>query len=64
MTTAFLEKAIPALGEAGVQLVSAPALIMQEQQTALLAKINKQPYETVERPAIAECNFSAAYQCE
>jgi polysaccharide deacetylase 2 family uncharacterized protein YibQ len=64
ITTAFLEEAIPALDEAGVQLVSAPALIMQKQQIALLAKINKKPYEAVVRPVVAECNLSAAYQCE
>ncbi|WP_293268058.1 divergent polysaccharide deacetylase family protein [Neptunomonas sp.] len=41
ITTTFLEKAIPALDEAGVQLVSAPALIMQNHQAALLAQMNK-----------------------
>lgn len=64
ITTTFLEKAIPALDEAGVQLVSAPALIMQKQQAALLAKISKKSHKKVERPKVAECDFSATYQCE
>lgn len=62
ITTTFLEKAIPALDEAGVQLVSAPALIMQKQQAELLTKINKKSYE-VARPPSAKCTSPQAYGC-
>ncbi|SIT12100.1 divergent polysaccharide deacetylase family protein [Neptunomonas antarctica] len=63
VTTEFLEEAIPALDEAGIQLVSAPALLMLQQQTALLAEIERELQSTDPQP-LSGCDLSDGHQCE
>ncbi len=63
ITTRFLEKAIPALDEAGVQLVSAPALLMQQQQAARLIQLAKTP-QLIDNQLQADCDLSEGRQCE
>jgi polysaccharide deacetylase 2 family uncharacterized protein YibQ len=63
ITTQFLADAIPALDEAGIQLVSAPALLMLQQQTALLAEIERELQSTDPQP-LSGCDLSEGHQCE
>lgn len=60
ITTTFLEKAIPMLDEAGLQLVSASALLMQQQQVALLA----QAPVLIDKQVLSACDLSEGHQCE
>ena len=63
ITTRFLEKAIPALDEAGIQLVSAPALLMQQQQAARLLQLTKTS-QLIENPMLSACDLSEGHKCE
>lgn len=62
ITTKFLEKAIPALDEAGVQLVSAPALLMQQQQTARLVQLAKAA-QLIDNEMLSGCDLSEGHEC-
>ena len=59
ITINFLEEAIPALDEAGIQLVSVPALLMQQQQTASLAQANKD----LNNHKLSDCDLSEGHEC-
>jgi hypothetical protein len=63
ITTAFLERAIPALDEAGVQLVSAPALLMQQQQTARLVQLAKTP-QLIDNQMLSGCDLTEGHECK
>lgn len=63
ITTAFLQKAIPALDEAGVQLVSAPALLMQQQQTARLVQLAKTS-QLIDIQMLSGCDLSEGHECD
>ena len=59
VTTEFLQDAIPALDEAGVQLVSASALLMlQEQRRLLRAKARKH------HDLLSRCDYSEGHDCQ
>ncbi len=62
ITTKFLEKAIPALDEAGVQLVSAPALLMLQQQTARLVQLAKAA-QLMDNAMLSGCDLSEGHEC-
>ncbi|WP_372741414.1 divergent polysaccharide deacetylase family protein [Neptunomonas sp.] len=62
ITTTFLQKAIPALDEAGVQLVSAPALLMQQQQTARLLELAK-TQQLIDNQLLSGCELPEKHEC-
>jgi hypothetical protein len=57
VTTSFLQEAIPALDEAGIQLVSASALLMQQ-------KIMQSQSDVIEKEHVSECDAMEGHECE
>lgn len=63
VTTRFLQKAIPTLDEAGIQLVSAPALLMQQQQTERLVELAKTS-QPIDNQMLSGCDLSEGHECK
>ncbi len=56
VTTSFLEEAIPALDEAGIQLVSASALLLQQ-------KVLRDQLESDKEQILSECDTLEGHEC-